>query len=229
MRLTLLLVAGLTGLTGAAWEPQPKLDGVTVTLQSTTLSIRGWFRSPGQPDSNITTLAVTGGASQRHALLGTVWQDVFTVARPLAGVTLTGSFCVQSKRVGWGSAAPVCRSWSYAEPAVLPPPVVDSVKTDTLIVAVHILPTGLRPIALQAPADTLVCAVYVMGNASVGYRGPRSPACEGYPGLPISAAGQAKLDRECTSWTVRPIDPQGRTLAVVPTEPCAGLARVVAR
>lgn len=228
MKLVVAAVAVLA--TGAVAQPLPRLEEVVVERAGPNVVIRGWWRSTGNPDSAITTLQSAGFTSQRHQLPGTATQDSFTVLRPAAGVTLTGAFCVQTTKRGWVIPAPVCRAWAYTEPSVLPPPVVDSVKTDTLLVALRIVPLD-RPIALQAPVDTVFCAVVEFANGSKGYRGPRAPSCSAVAdvAIPISADGQAWVDRQCFSFQTVVQDAQGRTLTLTQPEPCSGVATVAAR
>ncbi|MDH5315294.1 MAG: hypothetical protein OEW44_02335 [Gemmatimonadota bacterium] len=204
-------------------EPQPKLDRVDVTMQGALVKVRGYFRSGGNPDSNITTLTATGTALQRHGLPGSATRDSFTVARPAPGATMAGQFCVQSTKRAWNPAPPVCAGWSYLEPAVLPPPVVDSVRADTLIVGLAVRPTTATLLPGQ---QQQMCGFVIFGDGQVVQRSVEqgNAVCDGFyrGGWALTqrqptAAQQAKADRTCLHWVAT-----GGTVTLEPCDPMRG-------
>jgi hypothetical protein len=149
------------------------IDGVDTRPDQAGVNfyVRQWWHYINPtPDSAITS--VRDGAmvllGTPHRLRVPVARDSFALTRPAAGTSRTGFICVQTKRsAASDTSATVCKPWAYTEPVgSLPPPVIDSVRADTLVVALKILP---HSVALTAPAGLAFpkqqfCPVYTMGD-----------------------------------------------------------------
>lgn len=119
-----------------AAQPSPRNLTVTVLpTQDNTFRVTLTYQLPGNPDSAITTIRQQTSVIAMHRL-GPVTRDSFSLPRPAAGTTFLATACVQSKRrVSADTSATVCRAFSFTSPsAPLPPPVIDTVRADTIVV-----------------------------------------------------------------------------------------------
>jgi len=230
LRLPMVLATfGVLLLAGPTPEPSPKILAVTTeAAMAGQFKVKLFYQLPGAPDSALTR-AVTGiSAAQAHRLPASILSDSFLFVEPATlGAVVNGQVCVQSKRRGQLSGE-VCRSWTYT---VLdrppPPPVIDSVKTDTALVIAsgHLYPESKSVTGIAA---WTMCMLYQMKDGHAGYRGPRDPECSLYQaglGPAVTVAQQAVLDAEaCTTWAVLTVQANGTTLVVAPLTPCSGAA-----
>jgi len=202
--LGVLLVASVASSTKRPNDrvlPVVKMNPVEVVALGPNVIIRGYWKATGNP-GNIITQLVTGGTTRQHDLPGSATSDTFQIARPAAGTTITGNFCVQSRRVGWTSSTNVCSPWSYAEVGTLPPPVIDSVRADTLVVSLSLFPDTSR---VLVGASIEFCPVWGFGDGAVALRAvDQTPGCLTYiAGKPqASALQQAMINGRCLSWKV---------------------------
>jgi hypothetical protein len=142
-------VAATSGLPSGA-QPAPKWLKVSTTrATATTFRIRLSWTAAGTPDS-ILTRATNAGSLSGHRLPGTAVRDSFVVPVPVLGSTTSGTACVQSKRRGLLSTE-VCAPWTFANVDVAPPPpVIDSVRTDTTVAAFVVKPEVVNLLAGQS-------------------------------------------------------------------------------
>lgn len=232
--LPILLIAGITGAVSmalpappfAAPQPAPiKVAARTALVNATSFKIVVTFQLPGNPDSSLTR-ATNAGVGQAHRLPGSAVRDSFVVPVPAFGSTMSGSVCVQSKRRGLLSAE-TCAPWSFTmTDSPPPPPVIDSVVTDTLdlvIARLDVKPDALR---LQAGQTQQMCGFVIFADGQVAERAVEqgNAVCDGFytGGWPAaqrqpSAAQQAKADALCVHWTVT-----GGTVSLEPCDPLRG-------
>lgn len=209
IRLTSWLLATLLALASTATAqitPPAQLKVTTVVKSPTQYYVGLQYTLPGAPDSVLTSVkqSTTIVASRRKKGSLAEW---YARANPAKGVTVSGTACVQSKK-GTALSAQVCGPWSFK----LPP---DSLR---------IMAGFIRPDVVVSQPTATLCMLYQFGNGRYGYRGPRTPACEGYRmalGPAVTPAQQAVLDSwfGCTTWRTTG-DP------VTPTGPCSGVATV---
>jgi hypothetical protein len=163
--------------------------------------IAAHWQAAGNPTTILTSI-VTGGTTRSHDMIGTATTDTFQLARPGAGVTLTGNFCVQSRRTGWVSSPTVCGGWTYTEMQVLPPPILDSIVTDTTLTALNLLPDTISVVVGQ---QVEFCPVlHFVGGAVTLRAADQTAGCIFYlqGSLAASAAQQARAEQVCLTWTV---------------------------
>lgn len=141
----LLLLCGAASAT--APQPPPRNVKAKAEPVGPNVVITLSYQVGGNPDSVITR--VNGGLVASHRLRAVsphTTTDAFTTPRPAPGVTINGLACVQSKKGGQLSQE-VCSPtpWSYKEPEVLPPPIVNPPVADTIPFAQN-EPAGYYPI-----------------------------------------------------------------------------------
>jgi hypothetical protein len=184
-------------------QPRARLDSVATDAMGPNVIIRGWWRATGNPESIRTTLAF--GGSRTHDLPGTAVTDTFQVARPAAGATIGGEFCVQSHRANWQPSPLACSSWSYTETGVMPPPAIDSVRADTLALTVTAIDLKPDHTTVAVGGTIEFCPVIHFGDGAAALRqADQTQSCLVYlQGLPVpTAAQQVRAEAVCLSWTV---------------------------
>lgn len=185
-----------------------KVTVTTARAQAGQFWVKLSYQLPGGPDSVITRVA-SSQASSVHRLAASRLRDSFLLNEPPIATTLSGQGCAQSKRRGLLSTE-VCRGWSYTTPdQPPPPPVLDSVRADTVVIGGRIVtqkaPTMLGPNhAVVLPGQTATyCMVFTFGDGSQAVQTEQLPDCSG--AIPegtrtASVAGQAKVDKLCIQW-----------------------------
>jgi hypothetical protein len=201
----LLLTAPL-----AAQVTPPATVTVTTVMKSPTQYFVGLrYTLPGAPDSVLTNVKV-GATTTSRRRPATVLSEWYARTNPPKGVTHAGTACVQAKK-GAAVSVAVCKPWSF----VLPP---DSVR----IMAGFVRP---KPAQTGTGSTVTLCMLYRFANNRVGYRGPRTPACDTYRaalGPAVTPAQQAILNGwfGCTTWKAVP----AVYGTVTPTAACSGVA-----
>jgi len=165
------LLPALLALTLAAGPPAPDQPAPRITV--TTANQPGpnfWVKihvssAPGGPDSLLYSVrqgATTVIAATRRA--ATVLRDSFSLVKPAIGATATGNGCVQSKRRGLLSTV-ACATYSFTTPDTPPEPPVVDVSTDTLVIALKILPHSAT---FSILTQQQYCPVFTMGDGKRG-------------------------------------------------------------
>jgi hypothetical protein len=224
------LFAGSPAVSSGSAPKVPAVVVKTIRVSATAFRIHLIISVTGQPDSILTRATNAGalGVQISHRLPGTATRDSFTVAMPAIGATMTGTACAQTKRRSLLSLTEACKTWSYTNvDAPPPPPVIDTVYTDTtrVISRGFLFPESKSAIGLSS---WTMCMIYQMGDGHAGYRGPRDPECDLYRtglGAAVTVAQQAVLDSAaCTSWRAVTVQANGTTLVVAPITTCSGVA-----
>jgi len=152
-------------------KPRPTTPALNATLVAAGTDLKvvtNWTPTAGTPGATDSILSTAGTNSLSpnitatpHEKLMSARADTLTLlgARPAAGATVSGFGCIQAVRVWSGgrlTGAQNCKSWSYTEPVVAPPPPttpsVDSLK--------------VFPASLTLTTITSTCQSKITANAA---------------------------------------------------------------
>lgn len=210
--------------------PTPKVTVTTTNTTGPNFWVKIAVSVQGGPDSVLYSVrqgTSTVIASSRRS--ATVLRDSFSLVKPAIGGTSTGNGCAQTKRRGLLSGV-ACKPYSFTTPDAPPPDPVIDVTTDTLLVALKMVPRP--PLVLAAGTSYPVCLITSLPSGRAGYRGPRSALCDSVAltrGPAPTVTGQSTIDRSCFSLSVQYVSGDPAPVPVITTPvPCAGLHFVMA-
>lgn len=223
------MVAYLTGATPLAETPAPKVTVTAVNTPGPNFWVKIAVTVSGNPDSTLYSVkqgtSTVLASSRRPA---SVVRDSFSLVKPPIGSTTTGSGCAQTKRRGLVSNI-VCKAYSFTTPDAPPPDPVVDVTTDTLLIALRMLP---RPTSMLTGTAVPLCMIAVLPSGRAGYRGARSTLCDQQAatlGQVPTATGQRTIDAQC--YTVAVVPQAGATgtgPVWTPQLPCQGVGTLSA-
>lgn len=223
-----LVVLAIAAPAATAYESQPDPKVMVTTSDPRAPGPNYWVKIaaqlPGAPDSVFYTVrqgATTILASRWRPT--TVVRDSFSLVKPAPGASTTGNGCAMTRRRGLNSNN-ICKPYTFTTPDVPPPDPVVDVTTDTLLVALRILP---RPVTMTVGGTAQpICLIAKLPSGRAGYRGARTALCDAQAlavGQPPTATGQAKIDATCFSTLVEPVaGATGNPPLVTLTAPCSG-------